>query len=1539
MRVRLEAEIQTLPGNKGVLFSDWLTECSSAYFEAATGILEPSYWLEDLNLSSVQANLSDCWASDLGDSSTQSGIDCVCEGEVFTDELKDLLPPDISARSREEQIQWARKLLSAEGEDIPDNPPKQGRQPGIPFRPYPFGRYHDTFRYIEGSILSVTESGALDLIEPCHEYKAFTNTSDETKFDKFTKEVIRFGAACMNSRTNGTIHFGIADEPHGQVLGVVVKDREAFTRQLKTAIDGYFEHKHKDAAQICIKPPRFVEVLNKNTTSSDRCVIEVDIASEYMSCKDNIFHTYNTKKGKKKGNELGSQPSKHFYIREGGSTRDLLAPTTSAKPGVEFGKFVDGIAQLSERRKQAEEKHLRGIKSSTQGSRLSQMITGGASCLDKSHFECYVVVTNKSHPSHLECLEFFIELNPTAVLDFDPESAKHGLQHYCDQKMAVIPHSPGMYKITEGIEDIANKLRLTRNTSWVFCNGGFDREAPSDTDQWLKDKGGSVRNVISFLCRKDVLPNKRFLVIFVLLSTVRERMDPLVETFSIFLQELRGTGQILCICDSEEAFTSWRDLIEARCAINISSRCIYELSFAEVNGTILSLWSKHRRTARFLPCGGGSSVLLEKKLESSLDTLDVLSVNQCNGENEDRIAIEENFYKGGKVSWWNFYFSEQPGSVSFIKRDKFDYITNTLIQDLCSLRKACVLLNLFHVPGCGGTTLSMHVLWALRERFRCAVLRNHSSVFAEVADQVVKLLMCKHEEQKPRIPVLLMIDDFDDMEKVLYLQQLIEKECSKKDIQSKSPQVILLNCMRSEFSESTEPTSDTIFIGNDLSEKEQKRFEEKLKEIEQTHKNAETFYGFMIMKKNFKKEYIQGIVRKTLKSFDWSKKHAQLLAVLALLDVYCKGSALSISLCEDFLDLQPKPVCGNIKVEDAFGKFSNFITRCTVEGKVVFNAVKMIHSSISKECLHELTTTGVSSKAEITNLLLTTSQFYESIQGKDNLLQDVRHILVKRYYSSEDECQFSPLIQDIASASPGMEELVLQNASKRFQKDAIVSQLLARYYYLKKKDFSEAKSWAKQARDLSKDSSYIADTSAQVLKHELRIYIPSNREEPVRPKDLGNFLTVAQSAMEGFQETQRLAKKESAYRSKVKGDQCPINTSGCLGEVHVGVLIIDMLKKIPVFSPDGVRHDLMSQVLSGDIKIQEVEENDPRISKNKTYYHILKEFEDLLSNLKYRMKMNIDFLDNLHVNLSSRFGMKDRREEVAQNELFRCLIEYAKVFCKTDSASILKNKMMSAGMKLLQMRQFLESRKADTFSGILSHLSTNTSAEEMEQIVTRYKYIFRPEHNPTVRERINFIYANVVLSCIKLNFNVLLSHQDLLSILSQVLGEQVQQNDSLSLFFIAVVLLWPHPHGSVYKGLAKYISQMKASYHEVMKDVWNGKSPKVHFLLGKKLGYQRLVDIGEIKRCTKADQEQITSMWGNGRIWEEEEVKERLLRVTGEVNNNRILACTQHLRLEVAPMYKSQISGVAEGSKVSFFLGFTMKHPLALDIELLSQKL
>ncbi|KAJ8340389.1 hypothetical protein SKAU_G00350220 [Synaphobranchus kaupii] len=1196
----------------------------------------------------------------------------------------------------------------------------QGSQSSRLCKPYPFHRYHDAYRYKANSILDVTESGASNFIEPCHEFKLFTHTEEENKMMKFTYEVVRFGAACMNSRTNGTIHFGVGDLPdftHGQIVGVVVLDKEAFVNGLHQAKEGHFEHKHIEAAKKCIKTPRFVQVLNPDMTSSEKYVIEVDIVPAYEICQENDYHVYSVikRKAKKKNQDKDKvEECKLFFVRDGTSSRDLPVQTSQKKPCEEYKKFIEDIKQLSQLRREAEKKHLTDLKGSVQGSRLSEMLTGGSQSLDKSHFERYLLITNKSHVMQLESLEFLLEMNLTAVLDFDPESEKNGLCKYFAEQRRINTHLPKHYKITEAVEDIAEKLKITKNTSWVFCNGDTKAEMPSDPDDWLTEKGASVRDVVSFLCRKDVLPQKRFLVVFLLLSSVNDRMDPLLESFSMFWQELGGTEQILCICENERAFTCWNDLIEARYGLNISARSISELSLAEINGTVLSLWSDNRRSSRFLPCGGASRVLLRKKVEECLDTLSILCANQCEGGTEEKESLEASFYKGGKVSWWNFYLSEQPGSMPFIKRDKYDFIKDTIIPELLSLRQACVYFSLLHLPGCGGTTLAKHIMWSLKDTFRCAVLKDTADNFAEVARQVVELLIYESAERSARLPVLLMMDDFEELDAVYDLKRHIDDQFVKRDLSSNCPQVILLNCMRTESWEQTEATKDTVFIGNNLSELEQMQFQKKLEEIEKTYKNADTFYGFMIMKKNFSREYIQGVARNTLKNFNFESKPAQLVAVLTLLNVYCKGAVLSVSLCEEFLQLQTKPCYASQKFEDEFGKFSTLLTCCTVEAKVVYEAIRSIHPRMAECCLQELTTTYNVSRAEILNMLLTDSMFYECTQGKDKLMQDVRNMLLKRLHS-EEESRFSPVIHAIIKDTPGAEEMVLHNAAKRFDKDAIISQLLARYQYLKKKDFRQAKEWARKAKEISRESSYISDTSAQVIKHELKHAIASSKEDkdPMTPEKLRDYLKIACSARDAFRETQDTAKKEIALRAKVNRDNTPYNTAGYLGEIQVAVIIMDILEKVPVFAEvNPVRHNIMEQVLSGKITIQDVWWNDKK-QGHAQYYPVLEEFSDLICNLKSTMKNLFNFLDAFFVNLGPRYNQRDKQKERSQQELFKCFHRYVELFCNSDAIEFLTSKNLNMATEILKGWKFLENHKADTLSGLLDSLSNKTSEPQI----------------------------------------------------------------------------------------------------------------------------------------------------------------------------------------------------------------------------------
>ncbi|XP_048055856.1 sterile alpha motif domain-containing protein 9 [Megalobrama amblycephala] len=1375
-------------------------------------------------------------------------------------------------------------------------------------KPYPFNRFNAAHRYRENSNLDVTETGPIDLIQPCHEFKAFTNTTEENRIKKFTYEVIRFAAACMNSRTNGTIHFGVADKPHGQILGINVQSTDVFDSQQSHAIEKHFKsERFVKMAKRCIKPPRFVEVLKADMTSAGKRVIEVDIEPSSIVCEEFHFNTYNVDKNEGEmqepnGAEKKQNDSKSFFIRDGSSSKNLITSASSK----EYEKYTAtaNMHRLSQLRKDAEEKHLSVVKNSVQGSKLCEMITGGTQSLDRSHFEWNILVVNKSHPVQLENLDFLVHMNLVAVLDFDPESAENGLNKILEERKMTSVHLPAQYKVTGAVEDILNKLKLTKNTSWVFCNGGIHEENPSDADHWLTEKGSSVRDVVSFLCRRDVLPRKKLLTIFLLLSQVSDANDPLLETFSMFLQELKGGNQILCISDNETTYTYWKDLIKGRYKVDISKRCIYELSFAEVNGTILSLWSENRKSSRFLPCGGGSNVVLSKKTEESLETLSVLCVNQCDGGNEDKQHHEENFYKGGKVSWWNFYFSEQPGSMPFIKRDKFDYIVNTIIPDICSRKRACEFFNIFHLPGCGGTTLAMHVLWTLKDKFRCAVMKDTTDDYSTVAEQVVQLLTYETKEQPTRLPVLLMIDDFQDICDVKKLQLQIEEECLKQNIFSKSPQVIIVNCMRAE---SCEQADDTVFIGNRLSEKEQKLFEEKLKEFEKTNTNTKTFYGFMILKNNFSSDYIQGVVKNTLKGFNFQDKHSQLFAVLVLLHVYCKNALLSASTCEEFLGLQTKP---NFEVEDGFEKFSTLLTRCIAYSNITFEGVRVIHSSIAQHCLKQLLTLSYKvSKAEITNLLLTTDLFYEYTLGKQKLMQDVHNMLVKRQYSAKaEDSLFSPLIQHIMKETPGMEEIVLHNAAKRYSKDAVIFQLLARYY-IKKQDFTKAMSWAKKAKGHSKDNSYICDTVSQVLVRGLKHVVHKDRDDPIKPESLDGYLTLAESAAEACKETQQTANKEAVSRLQRLKDYNTYNTAGHLGELQTAATVIQILQKTPLLN-------CLGQVLLGKITIEELSRKHSELMQ---YCDVLQKHNKYLLQLKHTMKDHFDFLDNFFVNLVPFFAEKDKQKELTKPKVSRYFQQYTELFCKINWSELVNNESMNRMVKIDQTRQCLERNKGDSYSSLLEYLYEKDSASSLEEIIRQYHFILKSKE-ARLMDIVNFVYANVILANINPTSQYIMPYQDLRELLLRIIDRPIPFSEILPLHYITVLLLW-------HENCALPTSQMKTSYSTKLKPVSNGKRAAVHFYLGKDKGYGGLFSHRDINSWLRSGQD-ISTHWDDEKIWKKVRDSNKLHRVSGKICDGFISIADRR----VDPLFRSQLHN-EYGTRVTFFIGFSMNGPVAFDID------
>lgn len=1422
--------------------------------------------------------------------------------------------------------------------------------------PYPFDSFHDSQRYIEHYILQ-PETGPLNLIDPIHEFKAFTNTENATEEDlkmKFSSEAFRFASACMNSRTNGTIHFGVKDKPHGEIVGVKVTSKDAFIDHFNLMIKKYFKESEISKAKMCIREPRFVEVLLQNSTPSDRFVIEVDIVPKYSVCKETYFYIkmYSLIDKTWKQNQGHS-----LFVRDGASSKDILANVNQRD--IDFKTFLKNLKSCIAFRKEAEEEHqMKAKKRESEGLKLVKLLIGNRDSLDNSYYNSYILVTNKCHPNQIEHLDFLKEIKWFAVLEFDPESRINGVAKAYQKCRVANMHFPNQYEEkTTTMRDKISTLNLYEQTSWIFCNGRSDLQGetykPLEPHLWQRDRASEVRNLISFLTNKNIMARGKFLVVFLLLSSVESTGDPFIETFCAFYQALKGVENMLCICVNSKIYQRWKDLLQARLTIadELANHSISTLDIELINSTILKLKSVTQSSTKFLPSYGSSSVILEKKEEDIFTTLQILSENECKDTDiekdeskflEFRQSKEEHFYRGGKVSWWNFYFSSENYSSAFVKRDMYGDLQVSIKHCANCPKQAFVkVINLYHHPGCGGTTLAMHVLWDLKQNYRCAVLKNKATDFAEVGEQVSNLITYKATSHQDYIPVLLLVDDFEEQENVDILQNAINSVFIEKDWRYEKTLVIILNCMRSQNpDECIRKLPNSISLKYALSSKEQRAFEAKLKEIEKQHKNCENFYSFMIMKSNFEEAYIENVVRNILKEQNVNSKEAQLISFLALLNSYVTDSTISLSQCEIFLgtiytSTKDKP----ISLEDMMGTYYTLLISTEVAEYGRYTGVRIIHRLIAIYCLKELEKSYCMNKCQIAVNLLNENVFYDSGIGRDRFQHDVQTLLLTRQrkeYGAETDTLFSPLIETLQNKEIAN---VLTTGAKRFPQNAFICQALARHFYIKEKNFNDALYWANLAKSRAPKNSYISDTLGQVYKSEIKWWLDVNKNcRNITIKDLTHLLEAAEKASRAFKESQQQTdskdyESEAWSPQKLQRRYNTYNTAGFLGEIEVGLYTVQILQLTPFFHRENeLSQKSMIHFLSGKGHI-------PPDPKNE-YYLALSKFTVHLQNLQSDLTKCFNFFSDYMVLLKTRYMQREKAEFALSTKVSRCYKKYIELFCHLDLAPL-----QGKESQLLQeenCKKRLEALRADRFSGLLEYLNPNhkEAATTMENIVNEYAFLL--QQSPTkrlIKEKQNFILANIILSCLKPTSKSIQPLKVLKKQLREVLQLVGLNHQHPDPYFLACLLFWPENQelDQDSKLMDKYVLSLNKSFRGQYKRMCRSKQASTLFYLGIRKGLNSLVHKAEIEEYI-SEEKKTNSFWQSGDVWKTEAVKGLLRRLSGQAEGKLIsleYGTKERIKIPVTSVYSHPLQRGRNIENISFYLGFSIEGPLAYDIEVI----
>lgn len=888
-----------------------------------------------------------------------------------------------------------------------------------------------------------------------------------------------------------------------------------------------------------------------------------------------------------------------------------------------------------------------------------------------------------------------------------------------------------------------------------------------------------------------------------------------------------------------------------------------------------------------VPSQHGGQIPLQTQDRDHLSALDVVWANKYEGEmvsTKDAMLMEFEFYKGAPPQWLNFCQAERQNSP-LVKRDIYQVLEKK-INETKRERWCIAHINLFHDPGSGGSTLAMQILWDLRKKLRCAKLLDSTTDTKAIAQQVLQLFRAGGSENQNT--VLLLLDSKYTSEDTSFqdnLEKNLFDEIKANNITTRIPVVIVLNCLRQT---NLTERSECLKLSSSLSNNEQGNFTRKQLDITTIYeKNHTQLHAFNIMLRNYDPAYVTEVCTALhpLKRNKRPRKQ-QLLAFLALINSYVPGSYLPYDLCQGFIDEEGNNL-PSFSLKEYMQPFSDFLViYSTKEGEA--RHVRMVHPMIAHECLRLLTEAGVTRGD-------TTLKLLQELCRDDMplfLVKMIKKLLTKRESKLQEPDQednnrgslekFSKLILDInTEEGSSMCVAVLRMAVKKFTTDPLYPQALARFYYIEKEDYVRAKHWAEMAIMRDERNSFIRDTLGQVHKNWLRKIIWKEKSSSKNPEEHArNILWHGKKTAAVFKAEEEVAMEEEAPEMQEHGmasTSTIFNNRGIFGYMQVANIIFDHLINL---------NSEWSKVLTKEIS--------PHHLLNSYGNGKFERYRSFITSLRGEVEDKFEFFEWYLLYSKPKVGKSE--PDYFWPEVDKC---YSKFVTQSQH-----NKSPF---------QILKEQKASTCAGLLSTEARDTA---LELIVEQWKEIYL--HSPRDSQIIqNYIVANVMLNQRNDTSTALRPLEELQTMLYNLWTEQKEKR-SPEFYLLVLLLFWPDAQQGRHNSLdiSECVRYMHQSFERTYKHYLRARYLVPLFFLTAGHGLQRFVH----KSCL--DENSSFCLTKGYEI-------PQLLRVRGEVRNYKVFAVEGSENIEVSPY---QSTSLRDQGKVSFYLGFNIKGPIAYSI-------
>ncbi|XP_062407033.1 sterile alpha motif domain-containing protein 9-like [Sardina pilchardus] len=1392
-------------------------------------------------------------------------------------------------------------------------------------KPRPFGKVGINFTYISSNILQ-PETGIFDLISPCHEYKSFDIASklDRPRLQaKLAKEILKFGTGCMNIRSNGTIHFGVMDSRedtgyvHGEIIGIPVTDKDIYVNALDHIEKCY--SRYSEDARKCIRPPVFIEVIDVHT-GENRCVVEVDIVP-LLSIVKNKVYTVRLPNFNESSNKIVYE-KEAVYCRVGASTQ----------PMEDRDEFYQRVSTRDAQREAAENHQCVTMPEACPdlGRKLTMLITDGNKYIEKGTW--FILVTNKFRSEHLSSIDFLLNMRIFSVFDFDPDSNLSGLcQEYLKHHAANLQFMHN-YKTSSSVtlEELQKKMHFFQQTNWIFCNGrnDFKGAEPCDDKTWFKTKRTQLKECVSLIC-KQILPKGTFTLIFLLTSPVEK---PLLHTYSEFFSDMGSHKDIICISESGDNFEKWQSFaVGSFCdEFTVNQYSVVGIKMSHVNATLQRIQSVAPQT-KHLPTYSKLVCLLKNLEEEKMYSLEILYMDHCDETRKDIIEaekknIEQDFYHGGKASWMNFWLAEKGHVSEVIERDAFHEISKILSD--CLNNSADQLhvhsLNIFHHPGSGGSTVARQVLWKNREKLRCAVVKP-SCTAVIAAEHACRLRTYEENDIQKCVPVLLLAEDCDDD----FLGDLKnELENATRQIAQGTLCFIVLSCRRSfdGAKKCKEEPFYNVQVTLKLSDVEKEQFAGILEKLKQKYK-PEFILTFVLMSNGFQEKeissYVGNFVNHLLQDLDHDHLVAHLFLYVALLNTYVQDSFLSRSHCEArfirSIQLEKFQLLqGDVTEEFHQHAFEEALTK---PGRLVFihlrdeitniKSIRIIHPLVAKEILRQLLRQKQESKLALK--LLHDDVLFEHRFGRGDYVKFLRDLFMRHDRISkgdEEDSFFSPLIMHVRDTeSSEMAIILLEEAYKRFDKDPLFAQQLARLNYSQEK-FEEAERWAELAAEKLPNNPSILHTKGHVYRKWFYKKVSVLKKENKTGERIADAVRTAIKAMDSFQECQRTA--IAAVES--------MSNAGFFAAAEVGCHLLQLFFTSSVFTN---KTECMKYLLTDHIP--------DNLKKPWEDFH--SKLKDLHNIIQTSLEWISEDLSYFQTNPSADEEETEVQIKHPKTWLVRKSVEFGKYFSAHNAHPESGSDIPTPAMTRMKIYQLGGGNISNIFS-ILTDSKRKNKVKVLEDLICLYKQLRGKMDN---MDLVNYIASNITLSCLSTQSKALASLKELQD-LSQKFPSDKQKCQPNALFLLTL-LFWPEDHdseedkGKKYEFVLSVVKVLTTHYFDKMKDIPARKTrPYTHFFLGNGNGLGKIVHKSKVESITKplpVSEKRIR--WYHGEGWKMAETAKLLRLISGRTEDGKIyLEGPQKVEFMVPALNVASLPYSNEN--VTFYLGFTMRGPVAFNV-------